>query len=201
MKMTQLEQSGFIFEADSGFKLAVDIGVYTPLEKIKYLEIDAMIISHFHPDHFSVEHIQELSPVKLYLSQECIDKLGDTPLQSDIVTISTEAPITIADFEVVAFRVDHGPNATVVPRENFGFIFSVDKQKLFFAGDMYKPSGIDISELEVDKLLIPVGGFYTFGPKEAVEYAKKFKRVEEIVPMHYEIDPKTKDEFLDLYNI
>jgi len=33
---------------------------------------------------------------------------------------------------------------------------------------MFYESGIDVSELEVDITLIPVGAFYTFGPKEVL---------------------------------
>ena len=202
MKLTQLEQSGVIIQSDSGFRLGIDIGSYTPLEALSSVLLDAMIISHFHPDHFSLDHISALKPPKLYLSQECIDKYGsDRILDSEIVKIKSGETVAVGDISCLVFDVDHGPNATVVPKENFGFLFTMGAIKIFFAGDMYYPSGIDVSELMVDHLLVPVGGHYTFGPKEAVAYAKSFKTVKEAHPMHFEISPATKDDFIKLYHI
>jgi len=108
-------------------------------------------------------------------------------------------PVSIADFEVLIFDVDHGPNATARPKENFGFLFKVDGETILFAGDMYHASGIEVFDLEVDKLLVPVGGFYTFGPEEALEYVNQFKQVGEVIPMHYELNPVAKEKFNSLY--
>ena len=46
--------------------------------------------------------------------------------------------------------------------------------------------------------LIPVGNFYTFGPKEAIEFAKQFKKIGKIIPMHYQKIPDTREEFINL---
>ena len=198
MKFTQLEQSGFIFETGSGFKLALDVGSYTPVEKLNGIAVDAMIVSHLHGDHLSVPQIKALSPKKLYLNQECIEVLGEEVLNSEIVQIRANEGVEIEGFKVTPFNVDHGPNVKVVPKENFGFLFEIDGKKVYFAGDMFYPSGLDVSNLEVDYALIPVGTFYTFGPQEALAFVKQFKRVGEVVPMHYQKTPETKDEFMKL---
>jgi len=83
MKITQFEQSGFIFESNNGFKLAIDIAVCTPIDKLEGIKVDAVIISHFHSDHFSVEYIAKLNPAKVYLSQECIDKIEPGSLTNE----------------------------------------------------------------------------------------------------------------------
>lgn len=59
-------------------------------------------------------------------------------------------------------------------------------------------SGIDVTNLEVDIALLPVGTFYTFGPQEALDFAKKFKRIGKVVPMHYEKTPETREQFIKL---
>jgi L-ascorbate metabolism protein UlaG (beta-lactamase superfamily) len=82
--------------------------------------------------------------------------------------------------------------------ENFGFLITADNQTVYFAGDMFTPSGIDTSNLEVNFALLPVGGFYTFGPKEAITFAKQFKKINTLIPMHFEKTPETKNEFLTL---
>lgn len=198
MKITKFEQSGFIFETNSGFKLALDIGSYTPLEKLSGINPNAMLVSHLHGDHLSVEQIKALSPKKLYLSCECIDVLGEESLESEIVQIQSSTSLEIGEIQLQIFDVDHGTNIKVVPKENFGFLFEIDGQKIYFAGDMFFPSGIDVSNLEVDVALVPVGTFYTFSPQEALDFVKKFKKIGKIIPMHYEKTPKTREEFVKL---
>lgn len=198
MKITQFEQSGFIFETDDGYKLALDIGSYTPVEKLAGISPNAMIISHIHGDHFSIDQIKKLSPKKLYLSEECIETLGEESLSSEIIKTRTGDQVDIDSIKINIFDVDHGPNVKVKPKENFGFLIEIDHQKIYFAGDMFYPSGIDVSNLEIDIALIPVGGFYTFGPQEAIDFVKQFKRAGKVVPMHYEKVSETREEFIKL---
>ena len=198
MRIKKLEQSGFIIEADSGYKLGLDIGTYSPVDKLDDTMIDAMIVSHLHGDHFSIPQIKKLSPKKLYLNRECIELLGEEEITSEIIEVKVGDSINVEGFKVLFFDVDHGPNATLRPQENFGFLIEVDNKKIYFAGDMFYPSDIDVSGLEVDRALIPVGTHYTFGPKEAVEFASTFKRIGNITPMHYEKTPETRQEFITL---
>lgn len=157
-----------------------------------------MLISHIHADHFSIEHIKALAPKTLFVTQECVDALGEEVLSSEIILIAAGETIVIDDCSVTCFEVDHGPNVTVRPKENLGFLLEVDEQKIYFAGDMFYPSGIAISELEVDVALIPVGTWYTFGPEEAVAFVKEFAHVGTVLPMHYHKNPETKAQFLSL---
>ncbi len=202
MKITKFEQSGFILESDNGFKLGIDIGNKTPLEKLESVSCDEMIISHIHGDHFSLEQIKALNPKKLYLNNECREILGEENLPFQIIEVKVGDSLNIDGFDVSFFNVDHGPNVSVPLAENFGLLIKVDGQSIYFAGDMFYPSGIDVANLEVDYALLPVGSHYTFGPQEALDFAKKFKKIGTIIPMHYEknnfIDPTRKDEFLEL---
>jgi L-ascorbate metabolism protein UlaG (beta-lactamase superfamily) len=93
--------------------------------------------------------------------------------------------------------VDHGPNISA-PVENLGFLLEVENQTIYFAGDMFYESGIDVSNLEVDTALLPVGTFYTFGPQEAFDFAKKFKKIGKIISIHYEKEPQTREQFIKL---
>lgn len=200
MHITQFEQSGCIIKTNTGFTLALDIASYTPLEKLEDVNVDAMIVSHLHGDHFSIPHIKKINPKKLYLSRECIELLGEEEVSSDIIEIQEGQNITIGEVEVSVFSVDHGPNVKVRPQENFGFFISVDGEKIYFAGDMFYPSGVSVDSLEVDHVLIPVGGFYTFGPEEAFQFVKSFKNIKCVLPMHFEKTPEMKREFLSLFS-
>ncbi len=198
MYITQPEQSGCLIKANSGFTLALDIGSYTPLEKLEGVTVDAMLISHLHGDHFSIPHIKKINPKKLYLSRECIELLGEEDISAEIVEVKAGDTTQIGDISVSVFDVDHGPNVKVRPKENFGFLLTVDEEKVYFSGDMFYPSGISVVDLEVDCALIPVGGFYTFGPEEAFQFVKSFKNIKHVLPMHFEKTPETKEEFLKL---
>ena len=227
MKITKYEQSGFLVETESGFRLAFDIGNKTPIEKINndggICDIDALLISHIHGDHFDISNIKKISPKNLYLNAECLeewekvngeekspetkdnlDQKDDTNDSIKITKIKSGDSIMVGDISVRYFTVDHGPNISA-PVENLGFILEADGQKIYFAGDMfYEPglniaSGIeDISDMEVEYLLLPIGTFYTFGPDEAFTFAKKFKHIGKIIPMHYDKTPETRDAFIEL---
>lgn len=198
MKIFKFEQSGFIIETEKGFRVAFDIGNKTPITKLEGITVNAMIVTHIHGDHFSLEQIKKLSPKKLYLGNQCKKALGGEALPFEIIEIEADSNINIEDIEIRIFNVDHGPNVTAPVKQNFGFLIEVDNKKVYFAGEMFYESGIDVSNLEVDYAFFPIGTFYTFGPKEAFAFAKKFKKIGEIIPMHYEKNSETKEQFLNL---
>ena len=198
MKLTKLEQSGFIFETEKGFRLALDIGSRTPVSKLEGVFVDAMIISHLHGDHLSIDQIRKLSPKDLYISGECRNALGVEESSSVITEIKSNTEIQVDDFKINIFNVDHGPNVSAPLKENFGFLITVQGQKIYFAGDMFYGSGIDVTNLEVDIVLLPVGTFYTFGPEEAFAFSKTFKKIGKIIPMHDRGNLEKTDEFIKL---
>jgi len=196
MKITKYEQSGFVLQNENGFKLALDIGNKTPVENLDGVNVDAMLVSHIHGDHFSLDQIKKISPKKLYLNEECVEVLGEEKINCDIEVVKVGDTIEIEGIKIKLFNVDHGPNVSAPLKENFGFIINIDGITVYFAGDMFYESGLDVGGLEVDYALIPVGTFYTFGPQEAFDFVSKFKRIGKIIPMHYDKKPETKDEFL-----
>ena len=197
MRITKFEQSGFIFETEKGFKLAVDIGSYTPVEKLEGIKVDAMIVSHLHRDHLSPDQIKKLSPEKLYISDECREVIGEEAISSEMVIVKTDSKINIGEIQVEIFTVDHGPNVPQ-PKENFGFLFTIDNKKIYFPGDIFYASGMDVKNLEVDYAILPIGTFYTFGPEEAVAFAKTFKKIGKLIGMHDRQTPGLKEQFIEL---
>lgn len=184
MKITKFEQSGLIIETTSGFRLAIDIADMTPIEKLQGIQVDAVVVSHIHPDHFSIDHIKALNPKTVYLNAECIETLGEEQFPFVIQMIVTNETVSVGEVSMAIFGVDHGPNVSAPLKENFGFLLEVENQKMYFAGDMFYGSGIDAAILEVDYAFLPVGTFYTFGPEEAFAFAKTFKSIKNLVPIH-----------------
>ena len=84
-------------------------------------------------------------------------------------------------------------------------LLSVDGVKIYHFGDTFSPRLRELEEIGaagVDVALVPVGGLYTMGPREAAE-AIRALRPKKVVPMHYRIPgvvtlvPSTLDEFLE----
>lgn len=198
MKFTKFEQSGVIIETGKGSRLALDIGSYTPIKKLEGITVDAMIVSHIHPDHFSLDQIKKLSPKKLYTGSECKEALGGEILPIEVIEIKDGSQIKVGDMIIDVFYVDHGPNVSTPIKDNFGFLIKADNQKIYFAGEMFYESGIDIANLEVDYAFFPVGSFYTFGPQEAFAFAKKFKKIGKAISMHERGVLEKKTEFIKL---
>lgn len=195
MKLTKLERAGFIFEMNNGFRLAVDIGDQTSIEKLTGMKVDAIFASHLHSDHFSLPQIKALMPKQLYISHETRLKIHE-PVSFEVIEIKAGDEILINGVEIQVFSVDHGPNVSLPLHENFGFLINGDGQSIYFAGDMFYPSGIDVTNLDVDLALLPVGSIYTFGPEEALNFAKQFKRIGRIICMHADIEIGSKDRFI-----
>jgi L-ascorbate metabolism protein UlaG (beta-lactamase superfamily) len=199
MKIKKFEQSGVIITSEKGKSLAIDIGNKTPASKLEGINVNYFLVSHIHGDHFHPENIKVLNPQIIFLPTEC--KLNFT--EFEIKTIEVNKEIEIEDFKIVPFYVDHGPNASGYI-ENFGFLIYCDSEVLYFAGDIYNSINLDVSQLEVNYLLVPVGGYYTFGPNEAYSFSKQFKKLGKVLPIHYErnehIDPETYNQFLKICN-
>ena len=196
MRITQLQQSGVIITTANGTRIAIDIGSMTPLTDLVDKTVDIMLVSHIHADHFSPDHITALQPKTLCLGVECAAAVSD---RTDFISVERLMKVgdvfTVKDVTVEVFSVDHGPNVTSPLAENFGFLITAAEDSLYFAGDMFYPSGLDVSQLDVDVALLPVGTFYTFGPEEAVAFARSFKHVGCVLPMHYEKQPESYDIF------
>lgn len=210
MKLIKFEQSGFILETEKDFRLAFDIGNKTPIEKLDGIKpVDLMVVSHIHGDHFSPAHISALHPKTIILPKECKEVLHPNSLglpygapkayklEADFVLSSEGLIYENEPVKISFFHVDHGPNISM-PVDNYGFLIEADGQKIYFAGDMFYSSGIEVSDLHVDYALIPVGRFYTFGPEEAFAFAKQFKTIKNLVPMHEVPRPESIQEFVEL---
>lgn len=199
MNIQLFEQSGFIIEANNT-TIAIDIGSYTPLEKLSGIKVDYMFASHIHGDHFSIQQIKAINPKKLLLNSECLELFKKEDTSINVEQISP-GKFNFADFEVEVFSVDHGPNISKPIAENFGFLFHIEGKKIYFAGDMFYETGIDVTNLEVDYALIPIGGHYTFDAHAAKNFCSKFKSIGEIIPVHFRIDPSQKEIFRNLNHV
>lgn len=77
MKITKYEHACIVLE-EQGKKLVIDPGGFTP-EFGSLDNIEALVITHVHPDHFDAQHVKDIvsaNPgVKIYTVQEVADEL------------------------------------------------------------------------------------------------------------------------------
>ena len=136
---------------------------------------DVVLCSHFHNDHKAVE------VVKL---------TGKTP-----------------KLEVEELHTFHDPEGGVLRGTNIIHLFSAEGMKVAHFGDLGCDPAPELKEklMNLDAIMIPVGGFYTIDAKQAKALVDELKpRV--VIPMHYRSEVYgfgfdvigTVEEFLEL---
>lgn len=134
---------------------------------IKFSKIDADIvtISHHHADH---DRADGVSAVK---------KVVDGPGEYEISGVSI---IGLPSFHDNKKGADRGKNTI--------YVIEMDNLRLLHLGDLgHTLNENQIKEIgDIDILFVPVGGFYTLGPKEAVEVLKQIGP-SIVIPMHYKM--------------
>jgi L-ascorbate metabolism protein UlaG (beta-lactamase superfamily) len=107
MKISKYLHSCLLFEKD-GFKLLIDPGTFSFVEGFieagEFNDVDAIIITHIHPDHLDKENlakIVELSDAKVYTVPQVIDELKKMELKSEPI------PTTIGPFNLELIPVKH----------------------------------------------------------------------------------------------
>lgn len=141
----------------------------------KYSGVDGEIVtvSHNHPDHNAVDKV---SGVK---------KVIEGPGEYEISGVS-----------VIGYRSFHDAKNGEERGKNTIYVIEADGLRIAHLGDLGHTLSDDlVGDLgSIDILMIPVGGVYTIGPKEAVEIAGKIDPYF-IIPMHYKAEGINPSEF------
>jgi L-ascorbate metabolism protein UlaG (beta-lactamase superfamily) len=126
-------------------------------------EADIVTISHTHRDHNALEKI---SGVK---------KVIEGPGEYEVQGVSI---IGYPSFHDAKQGADRGKNTI--------YVFEADDLRLAHLGDLGHTLSDDlVSQMgSVDILMVPVGGFFTLGPKEAAEVVSKIDPYF-VFPMHF----------------
>jgi L-ascorbate metabolism protein UlaG (beta-lactamase superfamily) len=171
MKIRWLGHSAFVLTSDSGTKVLTDpyesgsyegaVG-YRPITETA----DVVTASHEHEDHFCLTGLPE--------GFECVTKAG----QHDVKGLAISGVKTYHD---ETKGKERGPNVI--------FVIDIDGIRVCHLGDLgHTLSADELGSIgKVDVLLIPVGGFFTIGPKEALSVMKALSPAVTI-PMHYKTD-------------
>lgn len=163
MKIKWLGHSCFLLTADNGVKVLTDpfdssVGYQVP-------EVAADIVSTSH-EHFDHSYIQAV--------------------QGDFVHVNKTGHFSYKGIEITGIAAFHDAENGVQRGKNTIYKFIVDGIHICHCGDLgHVLTSEQVQEIgHIDILLMPVGGFYTIGPEQALEVANLLKP-SVIIPMHF----------------
>lgn len=192
--------SAFLIKNKDGINTLIDPWISNPSNKRRLEEyvdnVDYILITHGHGDHIGdAEEIGKrynaeviaMFEVTNYLRSKGLEKLTGMNIGG---TLKKEN-ISFTMVEAAHSSTIHDGEKTFPGGSAAGFVISMeDGFTLYHMGDTGLFGGLKmITELyHPDLIMIPIGGHYTMGPREAA-YAISVLNPKMIIPMHYRTFP------------
>ena len=183
--LTFAGQAGFILESADGYRMGVDLYLsncceryfgfkrlmpylYDPLS----LELDAVVATHAHYDHFDPDSVPLLlrdGKTRLVAARDVQAEAEKLGLDSKQITYLGVGDIyDDGNVTIKAFACDHGELAP----DALGLLITLDGKRIYITGDTaYRADYFENPELAgVDVLILPING--AFGNLNATEGAR-----------------------------
>jgi L-ascorbate metabolism protein UlaG (beta-lactamase superfamily) len=184
-----LGHSGFEIELANKILLIDPWLTGNPLAAVKASDIkkaDIVCVTHDHGDHLgdSVEICKRTGAafVAIYELSVYAEKQG----VKNVVGINIGGTVEVKGIRITLVQAFHSSTRGAPT----GFVITAEEKTLYHAGDTGLFGDMKlIGEIHhPDVALIPIGDYYTMGPKEAAEAVKLIKPAV-VVPMHYQTFP------------
>ncbi|MDE3057039.1 MAG: metal-dependent hydrolase [Bacteroidota bacterium] len=195
VKITWLGHSAFMIESPKGIVILLDPWLdnpRAPSNAKNFEKVDLILLTHGHGDHFgnTVELAKRFNAkvicnyeISLFLQKEGvtnvdgINKSGTTTASGIAITmVDATHSSTIEHNGELAYGGE--PSGYVIRFENGFTLYDMGDTGVFgdmkLIAHMYKP----------DAVLVPIGGLFTMGPREAAKACEMVKP-KMIIPMHY----------------
>ena len=225
LKVQWLGQSAFKITSPEGKVIVTDpwlkANPLTPVE-FKTLEnigkVDVLLVSHGHLDHFAdAPALAKLNNIPMYAPGDMnasVVALGILPPElaprfnkSGVVEPSPGIKVTAVHAEHSSVINWKNPvtnkDEVHVGGEPVGFIIELENGfKIYHMGDtgLFGDMKLIASYYKPDLVLMPIGGNFTMGPKDAAFAAREMLKIPNVIPMHYGANPLAKGtsrEFLE----
>ena len=185
MKVKFLGHACFQFD-DGQYKVLVDpflTGNPAAAQSAEEVEADYIFVTHGHGDHIG----DAIAIAKRTGAVICTTvDLAEAAMQGtglEIVTGNIGGTISFPFGTAKYFQALHGSGAAGTV--SCGFIFGIGGRKIYHAGDTGLTMDMQLlQDEELDAALLPIGDFYTMGPKDAVRAAQMIQP-KVVIPMHY----------------
>ncbi len=190
MHITKLGHCCLTIEVN-GLRILTDPGMWTIAEHSAVKNIDAILVTHDHPDHVhtdSIKIILQNNPnAKVYANSGTGTSLTEAGISFETLEGTSKA-IVKKDIELEAFDCSHEPiYVGIAMPQNTGYWIGPD---LFYPGDSLTHPG-----KPVNILALPVAGpWMVIG--QGIDYAKKVKP-KKCFPVH---DGFLKPEIIELFH-
>lgn len=110
-----------------GARVMIDCGADW-LRRVRHLRLDAIILTHAHPDHAG--GLKAGSPCRVYATAQTWAILGDIPVAERVV-VEPRTPFCIKDITFEAFVVEHSLRAPAV-----GYRITAGRSSVFYVPDL-----------------------------------------------------------------
>ena len=177
-----------IWLGQNSFKLIIDslkiiIDPYAGNNE-DYAPCDLLLITHSHFDHFNLEK-----------TKRCINDntivFGPSDVASRLAVCHTVSPEEKHEINNILIQVIPAYNQNHDRENSFGYLIKGKNKSIYFAGDTdYIP---EMNNIKADIVVLPVGGTYTMGAKEAAKAAETIEP-KIAIPCHYGSIVGTKDD-------
>jgi L-ascorbate metabolism protein UlaG (beta-lactamase superfamily) len=173
-------------------------------------KVDVLLVSHGHTDHLAdAPELARMHNVPLYAPGDLnanLVALGVLPPQLAPRFNKTGTVEPTEGIKVTAVRAEHsstliwrnpatGKDESHVGGEPLGFIITLENGfKIWHMGDtgLFGDMTFIAQYYKPDLVLMPIGGNFTMGPKEAAYAATELIKVRDVIPMHYGANPIAK---------
>lgn len=197
-----LGQAGFLIKTAQGKQVAIDPYFSDCVLRIENmrgfkrlmpppceageLDLDVLIMSHEHNDHFDVDSMKDLIKEKTQVYTNCVvaaqlEQMGFDMSRVHVAKKGTS--IEVGEFVLHTVDCDHGPFTP----EALGFILDFGFSKLYYAGD----TSLSLDRLEVplkvqpEVAILPINGAYgNLDGLQASKYAGMLK-CKACIPCHF----------------
>lgn len=176
MDITYLGHSSFKIKTKTATVITDPFDPKTVGLKLAGAEGEIVTVSHNHSDHNATQKVSG------------VQKIVQGPGEYEIKGVS-----------IMGYPSFHDNKQGGERGKNTIYVFETEGLRVVHLGDLgHSLSDEFVSEIgAVDILMIPVGGTFTLGPKEAVEVANKIDPYY-IIPMHYKVPGMNEAEFSGL---
>lgn len=197
-------QAGYIIKSKSGQLLGIDLYLSECVERVEghigfkrllpkilspfELELDILIATHPHVDHFDIDSIPELMSNKrtqMFASVDCAKEVKRLMMPEERITyVYAGVKEEVGDFTMEFVNCDHGNSAP----DAVGVVISVNGKRIYMAGDtcLRLDRVGEISSIgEIDVMIAPINGaFGNMNETECAELSGALKP-KLTIPSHY----------------